>query len=29
MIEEDYIDYICDQYDSCVFNDEYSNDIEG
>lgn len=25
----DYLDYICEQYDSCVFYDEYSNDIEG
>jgi hypothetical protein len=25
----EYLSYICDQYEACIFYDEYSNDEEG
>jgi hypothetical protein len=27
--DNDYFDCICEQYDDCVFYDEFSNDVEG
>lgn len=29
VFDKEYLDYICDQHDDCVFYDEFSNDVEG